>query len=125
MTILKQMPLDIGAMNERLDHAFSTISAAQVRAAIGAGVEGHAVLAVSLVEPDIGIQATLHKLRGVDGQFPPMSEAFLSALLPPHAAYKDLRETVRAYGYDVSGRNHYDPDAQILRVPLRALNIAG
>jgi hypothetical protein len=125
MTSLKQMPLDLGAMNERLDLALSSISAAQVRAAIGANVEGHAVLDVSLAEAEIGVQAALHKLRGVDGRFPPMSEAFLGAMLPPLAAYKDLGVIVREEGYEVSGRNHYDPDAQILHVPLRACHFTG
>lgn len=125
MTAPKQMPLDIAAMNERLDLALGSISAAQVRAAIGINVEGHAVLAVSLAEPDIGVQAALHKLRGVDGCFPPMSDAFLGAMLPPLAAYKDLGAIVREEGYEVSGRNHYDPEAQILHVPLRACNFTG
>ncbi len=125
MTAPKQMPLDIAAMNERLDLALGSVSAAQVRAAIGENIEGHAVLAVSLAEAEIGIQVEIHKLMGVDGRFPPMSEAFLGAMLPPLAAYKDLGAMARAQGYEVSGRNHYDPEAQILRLPLRACNFNG
>ena len=123
MTLTRQMPLDIAVMNERLDQALSGVTAAQVRAAIGAGVANHAVLPVSLAEEEIGIQAALHRLRGVDGRFPPMSEAFLSAMLPPLDAFKDLGSLVRSHGYEPSGEYRYDPDAQILSLPLRALKM--